>query len=160
MKMTRIHIALGSNVGDRAATLMTALKMLDDVPGVSVRRISQLIETEPVGGPSDQGKYLNGAAEIQTTLSPQELLGRLHEIETALGRDRAKEGPSGPRPCDLDILLVGEVTQNLENLTIPHPQMHCRLFVLRPLAQIAPDVVHPVLRKTIRQLLQELETAK
>ncbi len=154
------YIALGSNLGDRGDTLMAAVKKLSAAAGIEVRRISQFISTEPVGGPPDQPKYLNAAAEIQTTLGPQELLAALHEIEQSLGRDRAAEQRWGPRTCDLDILLIGELVMETAELTIPHPRMHERRFVLEPLAQIAPNAMHPVLKKTVVQLLCELEVGK
>jgi len=152
------YIALGGNVGDRGRNLMSALKMLDRVPGVDVRVVSQLIETDPVGGPEGQPKFLNGAAEVRTTLSPHELLAALHEIEAALGRDRTNEEPWGPRTCDLDLLVMGSICLDGDDLKLPHPHMHERLFVLRPMAQIAPDLIHPVLKKTIVELLIEAET--
>jgi len=151
------YIALGSNVGDRAETLMRAMKMLDGVNGIEVRRISQMLKTKAVGGPEGQGDYLNGAVEIKTSLAPHELLAALQETESALGRNRAGERRWGPRTCDLDVLLMGDVVIGDEKLTIPHPRMHERLFVLRPLCQIAPDAIHPVLSKTVRQLLEAAE---
>ena len=157
MSTTIAHIGLGSNVGDRAATLMSAVKLLDEQDGIVVRRISQFIRSEPVGGPADQGEYLNAAAELETTLSPHELLAALQAVERRLGRQREGEQRWGPRTCDLDILLMGDVVLETEELTIPHPRMHERDFVLRPLAAIAPEAAHPARGKTVAELLAALE---
>jgi len=151
------YIALGGNLGERAETLQAALGMLHERQGVSVLRVSEMVETAPVGGPGGQGDYLNAAAEIETSLSPMELLDALQDIERKLGRDRLSEERWGPRMCDLDILLIGDLVMDTPELTIPHPRMHHRGFVLAPLYEIAADAVHPVLDKTVSALLADLE---
>ncbi len=148
------YIGLGGNVGDHRDTLVRALKMLADTDGVDVTRTSRFITTAPVGPP--QGRYLNAAAVVVTELSPAELLHRLQEIETALGRDRSREVRWGPRTCDLDIELIDDLVIDTDELTVPHPHMHERMFVLGPLGEIAPGAMHPVLGKTVGELLDEL----
>ena len=154
------YVGLGSNLGDRGEALLAAVKMIGRHRRIHVRKISQFIETEPVGGPADQPAYLHAAIEVATDLLPQELLSALQEIERGLGRDRAGEPRWGPRTCDLDILLIGEVVLAEAELTIPHPRMHERLFVLRPLASIAPQARHPTLGKTVSELLAEAERCR
>ncbi|MHC4985175.1 MAG: 2-amino-4-hydroxy-6-hydroxymethyldihydropteridine diphosphokinase [Planctomycetota bacterium] len=150
------YIALGGNLGDRAAILAAAVQRIGELDGVTVTKQSSMIETDPVG-PAGQPDYLNGCIEIETTLSARELLARLQEIETALGRDRRGEPRWGARSCDLDILLMGELIVDTPELTIPHPRLHERAFALQPLAEIAPGAMHPGFGKSAAQLLAELE---
>jgi 2-amino-4-hydroxy-6-hydroxymethyldihydropteridine diphosphokinase len=151
-----VYIALGSNVGDRAATLLSAITRIDAIPGVAVRRISRFLETAPEGGPAEQGPYLNAAACLETSLEPEGLLESLQEVEAAFGRDRSREQRWGPRTLDLDILLIDQQVLSSDRLTVPHPRMHQRRFVLEPLALIAPEVVVPGQAKTVADLLAEV----
>lgn len=156
---TTAYIALGSNLGDREATLRRALEMLDARDDISVIRVSSFIETAPSGGPADQPPYINAAAELETSLSPHDLLAALQAAESALGRDRSREQRWGPRTCDLDLLLMGDVVLDAPDLTIPHPRMANRAFVLAPLAEIAADAIHPAHGETIASLLANLASA-
>jgi len=152
---------MGSNIGDRGDTLMRAVKLLSEVEGVAVRRLSQFVRTEPLGGPADQPVYFNGAVEVAVELSPRELLAALQDIERQLGRDRTREQRWGSRTCDLDILLMGAMVIDEEpDLVIPHPRMHERAFVLEPLWTIAPEAVHPVLGKTISEMLDDVRSGR
>jgi 2-amino-4-hydroxy-6-hydroxymethyldihydropteridine diphosphokinase len=148
-------IGLGSNLGDRRATLDGALAALAETPGVRVRRVSSYHETEPVGGPPGQGTYLNAAATLETTLDPLGLLQVLQAIEARFGRVRTVRW--GERTLDLDLLLFDDRIIRTTELTVPHPRLIERRFVLEPLAEVAPDVVEPRSGRTVSALLRQLE---
>jgi 2-amino-4-hydroxy-6-hydroxymethyldihydropteridine diphosphokinase len=148
------YIGLGANKGDRRTNILRALEMLEAM-GIRPVAISRLIETHPVGGPPGQPMFLNGAAKVETRLTPRELLDALMEVERRLGRDRREEIRNGPRPIDLDLLLYGSEIIRESELTVPHPRMHERFFVLGPLSEIAPRVRHPVLRRTVASLAED-----
>jgi 2-amino-4-hydroxy-6-hydroxymethyldihydropteridine diphosphokinase len=136
---TRVFVGLGSNLGDRELNLRRALVRLEQLGSV---RVSSFRETDPVGV-TDQPKFLNAAAELATDLSPRELLERLLEIERELGRDRATERRWGPRVIDLDLLLFGEEAIDEPGLTVPHPRLADRRFVLEPLCELNEDLALP-----------------
>jgi 2-amino-4-hydroxy-6-hydroxymethyldihydropteridine diphosphokinase len=152
-KTVTAYIGLGSNLGDREKMLRGALDALREHEGIEVTSVSRFHETEPVGPP--QGKYLNAVAEIRTTLDPRELLGALQGIEDRFGRERAVRW--GPRTLDLDLLLYGDEIINEPDLQVPHPHMHERLFVLEPLCEIAPHVIHPALGRRAGELSAKLQ---
>ncbi len=154
VKTVRAYVGLGSNLGDREANLRGALGMLEARGEITVVKVSSFLETEPVGGPPGQGMFLNAAAELETTLTPRELLRACQDVERALGRERGVRW--GPRTMDVDILLYGEEVIQEPDLVIPHPRMHEREFVLAPLADIAPEALHPVLKKTAGGMLAEM----
>lgn len=135
----RAYIAVGSNLGPRHATIHAGLRDLARVPGVRVVRVSALIQTDPVG-PPNQGPYLNGAAELSTDLPPSDLLHAMLAVERLHGRDRSSGERWGARTLDLDLLWYQGLTLDEPGLTLPHPRLHERPFVLIPLAQIAPDL--------------------
>lgn len=155
----RATIALGSNLGPRRAHLEHALAALATTEGTELLAASSFVETAPVGGPPDQGPYLNGVALLETTLSAHALLERLFSIEAARGRDRAREQRWGPRTLDLDLLFFGAEHLDEPDLVVPHPRLEERAFVLRPLAELEPDRVLAGCGRTVRERLAELERA-
>jgi len=140
--VSRAYIGLGANLGDREATIRTALAELAAEPGVEVVAVSTLVETDPVGY-LDQPRFLNGVAVLETELEARELLALLLAVEARHGRDRAVVPAQGPRTLDLDLLLFGNAEIHEEDLQIPHPRLHERAFVLDPLAEVAPGVEVP-----------------
>lgn len=135
----RAYIGIGSNLGPRHATIHAGVRDLGRVPGVRVVRLSSIIETDPVGPPG-QGPYLNAAAELETTLDPHALLDAMLAVERAHGRNRSSGERWGPRTLDLDLLIYDGLTIDEPGLTLPHPRMRERPFVLGPLSEIAPQL--------------------
>jgi 2-amino-4-hydroxy-6-hydroxymethyldihydropteridine diphosphokinase len=153
--MPTVYLGLGANLGDRERNLDAALKRIAGF--VNISKLSSIYETEP-WGVSEQPWFLNRVCEGTTSLSPVDLLRRVKKIETEMGR--AEGIRFGPRPIDIDILIYDHLVTLSPALTIPHPRLHERAFVLVPLAEIAPDLVHPRLHVTVRELLSRLDAAQ
>src|SRR5579884_696990 len=151
------YIGIGSNLASRAGspaqTVKAAMSALNGLGKVVA--LSSLYETEPVGF-TDQPAFVNAVAALETELSPEDLLEKLLDIERRFGRDRKSSIPKGPRTLDLDLLLADNLIINTPTLTLPHPALAVRRFVLAPLAEIAPGLRHPLLQRTMRELLQSL----
>jgi 2-amino-4-hydroxy-6-hydroxymethyldihydropteridine diphosphokinase len=152
--MKKAFIGIGSNLGDRRKNCSEAVKRLKEIPGSEFLGCSRWYLTSPVGV-KGQDWFVNGVACLAAEISARELLGRLLAIETDMGRVRNEKW--GPRVIDLDLLLYGKDIIRESDLEIPHPQMHLRRFVLAPLAELDPEVIHPVLAKTGSQMLSELK---
>ena len=148
------YLSLGSNIGDRKDYLQAAIDKLNRDSFTKVTKIASYIETKPYGN-VEQDDFLNTALEIKTLRSPQELLQLANEIEAMLGRERIIHW--GPRTIDIDIILYDDVVINEENLIIPHKEMHKRKFVLEPICEINPALIHPLLDKSVYKLLEELD---
>jgi 2-amino-4-hydroxy-6-hydroxymethyldihydropteridine diphosphokinase len=153
MKLIKAAIALGSNLGDSLATLQGAIEILDYTPGITVKSHSSWYQTAPVGPP--QPDYINACAILEIDLEPQQLLEKLLEIEIKFGRQRREKW--GPRTLDLDLLLYDHLILENSQLVLPHPRMTERAFVLVPLAEIAPNWVHPGSGIAITELLNSVE---
>ncbi len=153
-KMVRAYLGLGSNLGDRLAILKAARQRLAAWPGIDLVGASPLYETDPLGGPEGQKRYLNAVLEVRSVVSAEELLAVGLELENQFGRKR--ELHHGPRTLDVDLLLYSDRVCHRNDLILPHPRLHQRAFVLNPLCELAPNLIHPLLGKTVRQLLDNL----
>ena len=156
-RVNRAFVGLGANLGDRDGTLRAAVKRLGGVTGTDVTKVSSLRDTEPVGY-VDQPRFLNGAVELETSLSPRALLDELLLIEREFGRDRSAAPPQGPRTLDLDLLLYGRETIHEPGLEVPHPRLHERAFVLEPLVELDPELEIPG-QGPVQALLAKLDSA-
>ncbi len=153
-KKSRAFLGLGGNLGQTLNLFRRCRQSLEDHPQIDQIRSSALYRTPPVGGPAEQPDYLNAALELETSLSPGELLRVCQELENAAGRTR--QVPWGPRTLDIDLLLYADRIMTLPELTIPHPLLHLRQFVLMPLTDLCPDFIHPLLKLSLASLQGEL----
>lgn len=155
--MARVFVSIGSNLGNRRYHVDFAEKHLSDLPKTRLLGVSPVYETDPVG-PIGQDKFLNAVAELESDLDPHDLLDHLNQIEQTAGRAELSQRLKwGPRTLDLDILLYGDRVISTDNLIVPHPLMHERWFVLKPLSDLSPATVHPLLEMTVGELLHYIE---
>jgi len=152
--MSTAYVGVGSNLGDRLGNLRKAKRVLAEKSGIEDIRTSPFYETEPVGGPGDSPKYLNGVWEINTALSPAELLETLRDVENSFGRTRPFA--DAPRTLDLDLLVWDDMVLDEGDLKLPHPKMHERFFVMKPFSDLAPQWMHPGYKKSAKQLMEAL----
>jgi 2-amino-4-hydroxy-6-hydroxymethyldihydropteridine diphosphokinase len=152
---SKAFIAFGSNIGDREAKFLEALESLRELPSTQLVGFSKLYETEPVGISDGGSAFLNGVIELDTNLNHRDLMSVIRDKETALGKSPVHRSDQS-RVIDLDLLLYDDLVCKEDEIEIPHPRMHLRAFVLVPLAEIAPEIVHPVFHRTVETLLLEL----
>jgi 2-amino-4-hydroxy-6-hydroxymethyldihydropteridine diphosphokinase len=151
-----IYLGLGSNLGDRVGAIQQAIRFIADHEDVRVLSTSSFYETEPVGF-KDQEWFVNVAVAIDTSLSPEELLALCQSVEQKLGRVRDPKNQFGPRTIDIDILFYGDLVMNEPDLVIPHPRVHQRACMLVPLLEVNSRIVHPILKRNVEQLHDDLE---
>jgi 2-amino-4-hydroxy-6-hydroxymethyldihydropteridine diphosphokinase len=154
--MTIVYLSLGSNIGDRIGYLQQALTQLTSNKALKLLSASSFYETEPVGD-GDQEWFVNVAVAIETDLTPEALMTYCLSVEDHLGRQRDPKRPLGPRTVDIDILFYGSLVLQSDNVTLPHPRVHERAFVLVPLLEVNPRLLHPVFNKTVEQLHQDMD---
>lgn len=154
--MALVYLSLGSNKGDRVGFIQQANSLLNGFDGINVVQSSSLYETEPWGVDSENW-FVNAVILVRTSLSPKGLLAQCQKIESMLGRDRVKEGKYGDRNIDIDILFYDNLVMSEPDLIIPHAHFHERAFTLVPMLELASDMVHPVYKKTMNELYEELE---
>lgn len=156
--MALVYLGLGSNLGDRMANLMAARQGVAVFPQTSLLRNAPVYETRPVGGPAGQSPFFNSVSLVETTLTPFDLLAETQKLERRLGRRREAETVRwGPRVIDIDILLWDDVVMDYGDLVLPHPRLASRAFALLPLADLDPDLLHPMLDLTVRELLERID---
>ncbi len=154
--MSTVYLCVGSNIGDRVSYLQQANNLLKDTEGITVLESSSIYETEPVGY-KEQEWFANAVLKIETTLDPQTILNECMRIEKQMGRDRTLEKKWGPRTLDLDILFYDNKVILEESLQIPHPRIHQRAYALVPLLELDPDFIHPVIKKSVFEMHNDLE---